>query len=132
MHHPEPVPWADAIAAELANQSDLEFLGATVPSIRRAAVAVHREHGDLAHDGVVGLVDALWGREIHELRMAAVELLDLYGDRLTPEDAPLLERMIREWRTWALVDEGGGEEAAGAGGRLARAAAGPGGGAHGA
>jgi 3-methyladenine DNA glycosylase AlkD len=36
--------------------------------------------------------------------MAAVELLELYCDRLDPEDAALLERLLRESRTWALVD----------------------------
>jgi 3-methyladenine DNA glycosylase AlkD len=85
-------------------KSQLTFLGASVPSIRRAAVALHRAESGLAHDGVVALVDTLWRRGIHELRMAAVELLDLYDDRLSPRDAPLLERLIRESRTWALVD----------------------------
>ena len=36
--------------------------------------------------------------------MVAVELLDLYVDRLRPDDAELLERLLRESRTWALVD----------------------------
>jgi 3-methyladenine DNA glycosylase AlkD len=85
-------------------KSELTFLGATVPSIRRAAVALHRAETGLDHDGLVALVETLWGRGIHELRMAAVELLDLYDDRLSPGDAPLLERLIRESRTWALVD----------------------------
>jgi 3-methyladenine DNA glycosylase AlkD len=43
----------------------------------------------LDHDGLVELVETLWRRGIHELRMAAVELL---------------EPLIRESRTWALVD----------------------------
>jgi 3-methyladenine DNA glycosylase AlkD len=85
-------------------KSQLAFLGASVPSIRRAAVALHRAESGLDHDGVVELVQTLWRRGIHELRMAAVELLDLYDDRLSPRDAPLLERLLRESRTWALVD----------------------------
>lgn len=36
--------------------------------------------------------------------MAAVELLDHNADRLGYDDAALLERMLRESRTWALVD----------------------------
>ena len=35
---------------------------------------------------------------------AAVELLDLRGDLLRAADAALLERLLRESRTWALVD----------------------------
>jgi hypothetical protein len=49
-------------------RSDLECLGATVPAIRRAVVAVRRASPQLSHAGVVRLVDALWGRGIHELR----------------------------------------------------------------
>jgi 3-methyladenine DNA glycosylase AlkD len=85
-------------------KSDLDFLGASVPTIRRAAKAVHRQHPDLSRDDLVRLVEELWGRHIHELRMAAVELLDLYSDRLTPADLGLLERLVRESKTWALVD----------------------------
>jgi 3-methyladenine DNA glycosylase AlkD len=85
-------------------RSDLEFLGATVPATRRAVVAVRRASPDLSHAEVVRLVDALWGRGIHELRMAAVEVLDQYADRLTPGDVALIERLLRESRTWVLVD----------------------------
>jgi 3-methyladenine DNA glycosylase AlkD len=85
-------------------KSDLEFLGATVPAIRRAVVAVRRASPERSHAEIVGLVDALWGRGIHELRMAAVEILDQYADRLTPDDVALIERLLRGSRTWALVD----------------------------
>lgn len=50
------------------------------------------------------MVEALWARPVHERRMAAVELLALNADRLGYEDAALLERLLRESRTWALVD----------------------------
>ena len=60
-------------------KSDLDFLGAMVPAIRRAAKTVHRQHHDLSHDDLLRLVEELWGRRIHELRMAAVELLDRAG-----------------------------------------------------
>ena len=53
---------------------------------------------------LVDLVEALWIEPVHERRMVAVELLDLYVDRLRPDDAELLERLLRESRTWALVD----------------------------
>jgi 3-methyladenine DNA glycosylase AlkD len=36
--------------------------------------------------------------------MAAVELLDLGVELLQPEDLQLVERLLRESRTWALVD----------------------------
>ena len=36
--------------------------------------------------------------------MIAVELLELFVDRLEPDDIEFLERLLRESRTWALVD----------------------------
>ena len=84
-------------------KSDLIFLGGTVPAIRKAATALHREYpGD--HDSLVAVVTEAWGRGVHELRMAAVELLDLGVAELAVADLTLLERLVREARTWALVD----------------------------
>ena len=89
-------------------KSELVFLGVSVPTIRATAQGVNRAWPDLDHDAVVALVTALWDRPVeapvHERRMAAVELLDRYGTVLEPDDVPLLERFLRESRTWALVD----------------------------
>ena len=41
---------------------------------------------------------------MHECRMSAVELLELGADELVPQDIALVERLIRESGTWALVD----------------------------
>lgn len=99
------VATADRAAHEKAYlKSDLDFLGATVPAIRSATKAVAREHDLTGHDEVAAAVEALWARPVHELRMAAVELLDLRSEVLSPDDVPLLERLLRESRTWALVD----------------------------
>jgi 3-methyladenine DNA glycosylase AlkD len=68
------------------------------------AAAFAREHLGLGRTEVVGVVEGLWAQPVHEQRMAAVELLDLYGPLLQPGDLPLVERLIREARTWALVD----------------------------
>lgn len=85
-------------------KSQLIHLGASVPAVRTVAKDVRARHPDLDHDGVVALVEALWSVGIHERRMAAVELLDLYAGVLGPGDIALVERLIREARTWALVD----------------------------
>lgn len=85
-------------------KSELQHYGASVPAIRSVAKGVRSGHPDLTHDELVALVDALWATPVHEHRMAAVELLDLYGALLTPDDLPLLERLLRAARTWALVD----------------------------
>ena len=63
-----------------------------------------RRHRDLTHAQLVELVGELWAQPVHECRMACVELLSAYGDRLDRTDAPLLEGFLRESRRWALVD----------------------------
>jgi 3-methyladenine DNA glycosylase AlkD len=84
-------------------KSELRHLGVSVPRIRSAALAVCRTT-PLDHDGVVALAERLWREPVHELRMAAVEVLTECVDRLGPADLPLLERLIRESRSWALSD----------------------------
>jgi 3-methyladenine DNA glycosylase AlkD len=85
-------------------KSELAHLGVTVPEIRALAREAKRE-AKLDHDGLVALVTALWAREIHELRALAVMFLDAHPKLLGPGDVPLLERFLRESKTWALVDE---------------------------
>lgn len=90
-------------------KSELEFLGASVWEIRRVVQAFLRGTVPLTHEGLVALVEALWAEPMHERRMAAVELLELQPKLLGPADLPLLERLLRESRTWALVDGLGGD-----------------------
>jgi 3-methyladenine DNA glycosylase AlkD len=85
-------------------KSDLEHLGLTVWELRREVRAVLDEQPALSHDELVGLVEALWERPVFDRRMAAAMLLDGRHDLLTPADFVLLQRLVRESRTWALVD----------------------------
>jgi 3-methyladenine DNA glycosylase AlkD len=86
-------------------KSDLDFLGVTVPDIRRTVkAAVRRYAGGLDRDATVAWAIALWREPVHESRMAAVEVLTLGVGRLGAQDLATVERMIREARTWALVD----------------------------
>lgn len=85
-------------------KSELEHYGTSVPAIRSVAKAVASGNPDLGRDGLLALVGALWAAGVHEQRMVAVELLDIYHDRLGGHDVVLLERLLRESRTWALVD----------------------------
>jgi 3-methyladenine DNA glycosylase AlkD len=85
-------------------RSDLEHYGASVPAIRAVAKSVWKRHPKLDRAGLRALVAALWETPVHERRMAAVELLSLYSDRLRATDMARLERLLREARTWALVD----------------------------
>jgi 3-methyladenine DNA glycosylase AlkD len=85
-------------------KSGLNHYGVTVPAIRAVAKRVLSKHPSLARDELVALVDLLWMKRVHERRMICVELLELYRDRLTPADVALLEHLLRDTQTWALVD----------------------------
>jgi 3-methyladenine DNA glycosylase AlkD len=85
-------------------KSDLEHYGVTVPAIRRIVKAWVGDHPDPDHAELLGLVGELWKEPVHERRMAAVELLVLQAGLLEPDDIPLVERLLRESKTWALVD----------------------------
>ena len=85
-------------------KSELEHYGASVPAIRGVAKKVLSRHPALAHDELVALVGALWMSPVHERRMLTSELLALDVDVLEPADVGLVEDLLRDSGTWALVD----------------------------
>jgi 3-methyladenine DNA glycosylase AlkD len=90
-------------------RSDLEHYGVPVPTVRgivKRAVSetVTAEPGLLPRTRVLDLAAALWQVEVHECRLAAALLLDAGTGYLAASDTEVLERLIREARTWALVD----------------------------
>jgi len=85
-------------------RSELLHYGTTVPAVRAVARSVGVRYPGLAHDDLIALVDALWSVPVHERRMAAIELLKVYVDRLRCDDISVLERLLLESRTWTLVD----------------------------
>lgn len=85
-------------------KSALVHLGATVWQIRREVRSFATEHPALSHDELVNLVEEWWAKPVHERRMAATFLLEAYPELIEPADLPLIEQLIRESKTWALVD----------------------------
>jgi 3-methyladenine DNA glycosylase AlkD len=86
-------------------KSSLVHLGVTVPACRRAVVELLRANPDLARPQLLAVVPVLWARGIFECRFAAVELLEHRPDLLGAEDlAGLIEPLLRDAHTWALVD----------------------------
>ena len=75
-----------------------------VPEVRATVRRWLRQQPRLGHDAVVGLAEALWQASVHERRLAAVELLVARRDLLDAADLDLVERLLRESRTWALLD----------------------------
>jgi 3-methyladenine DNA glycosylase AlkD len=82
-------------------KSDLHFLGATVNQIR---TAVRELAPRMEHDELIAAATELWAPPVHELRTAAVVLLVRSARQVRTDDLPFIERLVRESRTWALLD----------------------------
>jgi 3-methyladenine DNA glycosylase AlkD len=93
-----------AVSEKAYLKSDLEFAGATVWQIRSVTKEAAGEGPTLGHDDLQALVEELWTKPMHERRMAAVMLLELHPRLLGMVDLALVERLVRESKTWALVD----------------------------
>jgi len=85
-------------------KSELEFFGVTVPEMRRVVTRAVRGYPGLDGAGMAAWAVALWGEPVHERRMAAVEILTLAAPRLGAAELSVVERLVRESGTWALVD----------------------------
>ncbi|UVI35613.1 DNA alkylation repair protein [Brevibacterium spongiae] len=90
-------------------KSELAHYGVSVPDTRAVVRAAIRGQG-LGHDEVIELAQQLWaapagGAEpIHERRTAATMVLIQSKDHLGAGDADVIESLLREAKTWALVD----------------------------
>jgi len=94
-------------------KSDLDFLGVSVPGIRRVVTETARSRRGLSRDDALAWARALWrepgepgepGRPVHERRMAAIEVLRRHAKILEPADLALVEAWVRETHGWAYVD----------------------------
>lgn len=86
-------------------KSDLVHYGVPVPTIHR--LAADAASGQ-SHDGLVTLATTLWDEPfagpVFERRFLAADLLANRTDVLRPDDVALVERLLREARTWAIID----------------------------
>ena len=85
-------------------KSDLEFVGATVPSARKCAKRLAKEHEGISRKELLSLVDELWATDIHEVRSVAVALLATFSSLLGPRDLHMIRRRIIDAAGWAHVD----------------------------
>ena len=85
-------------------KSELEFFGVDAKGIRATAREVFDRHPDLGHDDLVRLVRALWQRPTFDAKAVAVGLLERRAELLGPGDLDLVEELLRQSGTWALVD----------------------------
>jgi 3-methyladenine DNA glycosylase AlkD len=92
-----------AIGEKAYLKSDLDFTG-TLVSQTRAEVKRLASELALDRDQLVELATALWSKPVFERRLAAIMFLQRFPRLISAADLPFLERIVRESRTWALVD----------------------------
>ncbi|MCH7905442.1 MAG: DNA alkylation repair protein [Armatimonadetes bacterium] len=85
-------------------KSELEFLGATVPAVRKCAKRFAKEYQDLSRKDLRAFVDEMWATHIHEVRSVAVALLDHFSSLLRPSDLAMVRKRIIDAAGWAHVD----------------------------
>lgn len=85
-------------------RSRLVHYGVRVPEIRKEVESWRIRFEVAAHEDTVRAAEQMWGAEVHELRMAAAFLLQANEPSLEPSALELVERLLRESGTWALVD----------------------------
>lgn len=82
-------------------RSELTHYGCPVPAVR----AIARRVAIADRGQLLAVVAELWAEPVHERRLLAVVLLVSHQRMLEPDDIDAVERLLRESRTWALLDE---------------------------
>jgi 3-methyladenine DNA glycosylase AlkD len=85
-------------------KSDLVHLGVGAPAMRPIVRRFTKELAALDLREKLALGRALWDGGIFELRVAGMEILERYKDDLGPRELAFVEALLREAKTWALVD----------------------------
>jgi len=85
-------------------KSALRFFGARMPDVRGAAREYQLAIAPISHETLLDIATTLFATDYHELRNAAIALLELEQKTLTTSDLPLLLSFVREASNWAHVD----------------------------
>lgn len=99
--HADPVR---AAGEQAYLKSQREFLGVTVPVARKVVATEIARHRLTEHADVVAVAACCWEHPSFDARRAAVEILTSCHELLGPDDLPVVESMLRDAETWALVD----------------------------
>lgn len=91
-----------ALGAQAYLKSELEFLGVTVPELRKQVKAYAKQPMTKAE--LEALVPALWSTRVNELRSFAIGLLEQRVKELDAGDLPWLVQFADDADTWAHVD----------------------------
>ena len=95
---------ARAAAQRAYLKSDLRFLGATMPQTRTAVAEFCRAHPDLTRADLRAIAEAAYATDSHDLRSAAIGVLERRAALLTGRDLGWLIDLVRRSNSWAYVD----------------------------
>jgi 3-methyladenine DNA glycosylase AlkD len=85
-------------------KSDLRFWGTSQDSIRTAVREYCDAHRDLSRADLRAIAETLYATDVHELRAAAVGVLERERETLDDRDMPWLIALVRKSKSWAYVD----------------------------
>jgi 3-methyladenine DNA glycosylase AlkD len=85
-------------------KSDLVHLGVGAPAMKPIVRAFTKGLAALTLRDKLALARAAWDSGVFELRVAGMEIVERYKDELAPRDLAFVEALLREAKTWALVD----------------------------
>src|SRR5262249_29152634 len=94
-----------AVSERAYLKSDREFCGASAPAVRQIVKAWCADRPALERERLLAGTAWLWDRPLFGSRRAPGDLLRARPGLLQPADAGLVEVMLRDSGTWALVDD---------------------------
>jgi 3-methyladenine DNA glycosylase AlkD len=93
-----------AIGEKAYLKSDLRFWGTSQASIRTAVRDFCDAHPDLTRAELREIAETMYATDVHELRAAAIGILERERETLDARDLPWLIAVVRKSESWAYVD----------------------------
>jgi 3-methyladenine DNA glycosylase AlkD len=95
---------ARAVGEKAYLKSDLRFWGTSQDSIRVAVREYCDAHPDLTRTELRAIAESLYATDMHELRAAAIGVLERERAALDDRDMPWVIVLVRKSKSWAYVD----------------------------
>lgn len=95
---------ARAVGEKAYLKSDLRFWGTSQDSIREAVREYCDAHPNLTRAELRAVAETLYATDVHELRAAAIGVLERERETLDHRDLPWLVAIVRKSKSWAYVD----------------------------
>ena len=93
-----------AVGEKAYLKSELRFWGTSQDSIRKAVREYCDAHSELTRADLRAVAGSLYATDVHELRAAAIGVLERERDTLDARDLPWLIGIVRKSKSWAYVD----------------------------